>query len=342
MTGPMRLHVCGLIDVSRASIDGVICKTVFAGEFHLAMAFVSKPPIGVHVRSPVLAGIGLMLGAVFTFSFGDALGKYIVATYSVGQLLWLRACAAFLVLAPLIWRQRAMFTALDRPGLQLARIAFSTAEVAAFFLASIHLPLADVITYYLAAPIFVTAASALFLGEQVGWRRWSAVAAGFIGVLIALQPSSHSIGWPSLIALGGSLSFTATMLITRMLRGTPDIVLATSQFAGTFAVGAVLAPIGWATPTVPALGLFALAGCISVTALLCLNRSLKLAPASVVVPYQYTMIVWAVIFGYVVFGDVPTPATLIGAAIIVGAGLYIFLRERSLGHAADVINPPPA
>ncbi len=76
------------------------------------------------------------------------------------------------------------------------------------------------------------------------------------------------------------------------------------------------------------------------SALLCVNRSLKLAPASVVVPYQYSMIVWAVMFGYAVFGDVPSPATIVGAAIIIGAGLYIFVRERDLGRAETVVNPP--
>jgi drug/metabolite transporter (DMT)-like permease len=94
------------------------------------------------------------------------------------------------------------------------------------------------------------------------------------------------------------------------------------------------------TPSLPGFGLFALAGAISVGALLCVNRSLKLAPASVVVPYQYSMFVWAVIFGYVVFGDVPTLATLIGAAIIIGAGFYIFLREQALGREDTSVNPP--
>jgi drug/metabolite transporter (DMT)-like permease len=85
--------------------------------------------------------------------------------------------------------------------------------------------------------------------------------------------------------------------------------------------------------------LFAAAGCVSVSALLCVNRSLKLAPASVVVPYQYSMIVWAIMFGVVVFGDVPSWPTIVGAAIIISAGLYIFLRERNLGHE-DTVSPP--
>jgi drug/metabolite transporter (DMT)-like permease len=274
------------------------------------------------------------------FSFGDALGKYLVSSYAVGQLLWLRACAALLVLSPLIWRQREQFFRIERPWLQAIRILLSTLEVAAFFLAVVYLPLADVTTYYLACPIFVTALSALVLGENVGWRRWAAILIGFGGVLIALRPSAQTVSWPAMIALGGSLSFSVLMLITRSLRNTPDIVMATTQFVGTFVLGVLMSPFGWVTPGAASLAMFAAAGCISVTALICVNRSLKLAPASVVVPYQYSMIVWAVMFGIAVFGDVPQPATILGAAIIIGAGLYIFLRERKLGREEAAVNPP--
>src|SRR5215218_9449110 len=306
--------------------------TTHNGEVRSHMSILAKISTATDERSARLAGIGLMLLAIFMFSFGDALGKFMVATYSVGQLLWLRACAALIVLAPMIWRNRAAFTRLERPWLQLLRVMLSTLEVAAFFLATVYLPLADVITYYLAGPIFVTAMSAIVLGEKVGWRRWTAILIGFCGVLIALRPSAQTVSWPAMIALGGSLSFALLMLITRSLRATPDIVLASSQFAGTFLLGALMSPFGWVTPSLGSLGLFAAAGCISVSALLCVNRSLKLAPASVVVPYQYSMIVWAVMFGYFVFGDVPSAPMIVGAAIIIGAGLYIFLRERKLGR----------
>jgi drug/metabolite transporter (DMT)-like permease len=291
-------------------------------------------------RSARLAGIALMLAAVCMFSFGDALGKFIVATYSVGQLMLLRACAALALLAPSMWRRRAEFRRIERPWLQLVRVALSTLEIAAFFLAAAYLPLADVVTYYMATPIFVTALSAMVLREQVGWRRWSAILAGFGGVLIALQPSVQTVTWPAMIALAGSMAFSGLMLITRSLRATPDIVLASAQFLGTLVFGIVVAPFGWITPTWSNLGFFFASGAVSVGALLCVNRSLKLAPASTVAPYQYSMILWAVMFGYAVFGDVPQVPTALGAAIIVGAGLYIFLRERQLGSAEAVVSPP--
>jgi drug/metabolite transporter (DMT)-like permease len=304
------------------------------------MSLLTKISTDTDERSARLAGIGLMLLGVFMFSFGDALGKYLVSTYAVGQLLWLRACAALLVLSPLIWRQREHFIRIERPWLQAIRILLSTLEVAAFFLAVVYLPLADVTTYYLACPIFVTALSALVLREHVGWRRWAAILIGFGGVLIALRPSAQTVSWPAMIALGGSLSFSVLMLITRSLRATPDIVMATTQFVGTFVLGVLMSPFGWVTPSAASLAMFAAAGCISVTALICVNRSLKLAPASVVVPYQYSMIIWAVLFGIAVFGDVPQPATILGAVIIIGAGLYIFLRERKLGREEPAVSPP--
>src|ERR1700689_1935305 len=194
------------------------------------MSLLSKISTDIDARSARLAGIGLMLVAVGMFAFGDTLGKFIVATYSVGQLLLLRATAALIVLAPAIWRHRGEFRRLERPWLQLFRVVLSTLEVAAFFLATVYLPLADVVTYYLACPIFVTALSAIVLRERVGWRRWSAILIGFAGVLIALHPSAQTVTWPAMIALGGRLSFAVLMLITRSLRATPDIVLASSQF----------------------------------------------------------------------------------------------------------------
>jgi drug/metabolite transporter (DMT)-like permease len=306
----------------------------------LAMTLLEKISTRNDERSARLAGIGLMLTGVIFFSLGDALGKFMVKTYSVGELLLLRAVVSLILVVPLIWRSRGAFFQMSRPAMQLLRVALSILEIAAFFAASVYLPLADIITFYLAAPIFVTALSSILLGEHVDVRRWAAVGIGFCGILIALRPSAGVFDWPAAIALGGSIGFALLMVVTRSLRGTPDIVLASMQFLGTIAFGAIAAPVGWLTPSPRDFGLFLLAGGLAVLASLCVNRSLKLAPASVVVPYQYSMIIWAAMFGYLVFGDVPPATTAFGAAIIIGAGLYIFLRERNLGHDETAVNPP--
>lgn len=298
--------------------------------------------IAATARYGSLAGIGFMLLGIFMFSANDALGKWILATYSVGQMLLIRGITSLLVLSPFIYREGfASFRNAPRPGLQVLRLLLSTCEVVMFFWAVSYLPLADTVTYYLAGPIYVTALSALFLGEKVGWRRWTAVIIGFIGVLIALKPSAATFSLPALIALLGSVAYAFLMVVTRYLRGTSDVVMASGQIVTTLAFGAATASFGWIAPSFIDVLLMACLGVTATVALMCVNRSLKLAPASVVVPYQYTLIVWAVIFGYAVFGDQPQPHTLIGAAIIVAAGLYIFWREQRVGaDKQGVVNPP--
>jgi drug/metabolite transporter (DMT)-like permease len=275
------------------------------------------------------AGILLMLAGIFLFSVNDVLGTWLVATYTVWQVLLIRSLAALLVLAPFIWRAGwEPFRTAPKPGLQLARALFSTLEVAGFYWAVIWLSLADVMTFYLAAPIYVTAVSALVLNEKVGWRRWSAVIVGFIGVIIALRPATASWSAPALIALGGSIVFSFLMIVTRHLRGTDDVVLVTGQTVMALIAGLLFAPFAWVAPTAIDAGLLALLGVVAMIAHVCVNRSLKIAPASVVVPYQYTLIIWAIVFGFFVFGDVPEIAMIVGAIIIIAAGIYIFVREQ--------------
>jgi drug/metabolite transporter (DMT)-like permease len=279
--------------------------------------------------SSAAAGIGLMLAGIALFSLNDALGKWLLATYSVGELLLVRSVTALVLLAPFVQRAGiAAFTRAPRPKLQALRILLSTFEVAMFFWAVSYLPLADTVTFYLAGPIYVTALSVVLLGEEVGWRRWTAVLIGFAGVLLALRPSAASLTLPAIIALVGSMIFALLMIATRLLRDTSNTVLVAGQLAGTLLFGAVVAPFAWVTPSLGDLGLLSLFGVVSIIALACVNRALKLAPASIVVPYQYTIIVWAVVLGLLVFGDRPDAFTLGGAAVIIIAGLYIFWREQ--------------
>ena len=246
------------------------------------------------------------------------------------------------VSAPFSWRDAASFSAAPRWGLQLLRAVLATVEVACFYWAVAYLPLADVMAYYLAGPIFVTAIAGTMLGEPVGWRRWSAVVAGFVGVIVCLRPGVAAFTWPALIALIGSFTFSLSMIATRFLRGTSATVLVTTQTVAALAFGIVVAPIGWVTPTPGDFALLALLGMVAMVAHVCVNQSLVLAPASTVVPYQYATIVWAVLFGYLVFGDVPDAYMIAGAAIIIAAGLFIFLREKQLARRdASFSEPPP-
>ncbi len=290
----------------------------------------------VTLRSSNLAGIGLMLLGMFLFCCNDALGKWLLGTYSLWQMLAIRSLAAMLILAPLLWREGRAILAAPRPGLQIARVLLSVADSLMFFFAVTYLPLADTVTFYLAAPIYVTAMSALFLKEHVGWRRWSAVEVGFIGVIIALRPSTAMFTLPALVGLAGGVAFAVFNIVTRVLRGTSDIVMVSGQFGAMLLVSGAAAPFAWTAPSTLDFGLLMLLGVVAMLAFVCVNRSLRLAPASVVVPYQYTMIVWAVGLGWIVFGDLPDGFTLTGATIIIGAGLYILWREQLVARRGAV------
>ncbi len=285
--------------------------------------------------SPTGLGVAVMLFGMVLFALNDAMGKFLVSTYSLGQVIAVRSIAAVIILLPIVWRAGLpKLVNVERPGLQVARVFFSTAELFCFYFAVAALPLAEVMTYWLAAPIYVAALSPFLLGEKVGWRRWTAIGIGFVGVLIALKPSSASLTSAAFFSILGSAAFAFMMLSGRQLRNTPDTVLAFWQIIGAGLAGIVailVAPSGW----IPIqsgfdLSLLALLGIVAMTAHVLVNRALKLADAATVAPLQYTLLLWAVIFGWLIFGDVPQISIVIGAGLIVLSGLYIFFRENAV------------
>jgi drug/metabolite transporter (DMT)-like permease len=284
-----------------------------------------------------------MLLGIFLFAVNDVMGKWLVATYSVGQVLLLRSIAALAVLLPIMRKRKTSLAMPPRPGLHAVRIALSTLEVACFYGAVTYLPLADVMTDYLAAPIYVAAFAVLMLGEKLDRPRILAIAVGFLGVLVALRPSPATLTLPALIALAGSMFYALLMITTRQLRDTSDGMLVLGQIVGALVFGAIAAPFAWVHPSALELAALFLLGIVSMAGHACVNRSLKLAPASVVAPYQYTLIIWAIVLGYLAFGDVVEFWTLVGAGIICGAGLILLFIERSAarrGRVAQDIEKP--
>ncbi|WEX73833.1 DMT family transporter [Sinorhizobium numidicum] len=284
-----------------------------------------------HAAGTARAGVLIMLLGMLMFSLNDVMGKWLVATYSVGQVVLIRSLAAAILLAPFLWiNGPRKLIAIERPGLQLARVVASTAEVFAFYFAVVYLPLADVMTYWLAAPIYVAAVSPFVLKEHVGWRRWTAIATGFAGVVIALEPSSQALTLPALISVLGSMFFAFMMISGRSLRGTPDTTLAFWQIVGAALAGLAWAPFDW-TPLKPLdTALLGLLGVVAMLAHVLVNRALKLAETATVAPLQYTLLFWAIIFGWLIFGDTPRLSMVLGAGLIVASGLFIFFREQQL------------
>ncbi len=269
-----------------------------------------------------------MSAAVLCFTLNDVLGKWLVATYTVAQVLVLRSIAALVVLAPMVRREGLEHLLRPkRPGLQALRVAFGTVEVGAFYWAVSMMPLADTLAFWMAMPIFVAVASAVVLKERLEPARLAAVVLGFVGVVLALGAGLDH-GWkPTLVALVGVSVYTAYLLMTRALRATPAGVMAVYQMTGAMLFGLVLAPFGWVTPTWFDAGLLMLLGVVGAGAHVMVTKSLALAPAAVVVPWQYAMILWGILFGWIFFGDVPEPLMLVGVAVIVGAGLWLTRLE---------------
>ena len=206
-------------------------------------------------------------------------------------------------------------------------MALASAEVWCFYFAVRDLPLADVMTYWLAAPIYVAALAPLLLGERVGWRTWGAIGLGFAGVLIALAPSGAISAAGTTAALIGSACFAGMMLTGRSLRGTPDTALVFWQLVGAGVAGAVTAPLGWTAPSGFDWALLGLLGVVAMGAHLCVTRALKLGDAAQMAPLQYTLLPWAMVLGWLAFGDVPRLPMLLAAVVIIAAGLILALHR---------------
>ena len=298
----------------------------------------------MRISSPAGSSAGVLLysSGVFLFALNDALGKWLVADYSVGQILLLRTVGAAFVLCPLLWCSRAGVRIQDQWGLHVARILCIAADTYSFYFATKALPLADVMTFYLAAPLIITSLAVPLLGERVGLFRWGAVIVGFVGVVIALRPTGAAFSAPALIALFGAAMFGLAVTITRKLRDTHWLALVTGQFAGTGIIGAVAASADWVRPGGVDLGLMFLVGIVSMGCYICITKALSIAPASLLAPFQYASIVWAVILGWLVWGDVPSTSILLGSAIIIASGLMVFYRERRRGSSvSDHVEPVP-
>jgi S-adenosylmethionine uptake transporter len=276
-------------------------------------------------------GIVLYLVGVGFFALNDALGKWLVKDYSVGQLMLLRTIGAAVVLAPFLLSLRVSLIDPRRPGLQILRVLCAAVDTFAFYYATRTMPLADVMTFYMATPLIIIALSAPLLGEKVERFRWIAVLIGFVGVLIALRPSPQTLSWGAPIALFGAVSYALSQVITRDLRGIHWAPLVFWQFAGSSLLGAATIPWSWTTPSLFDLGLMFLVGVVAMMCIICVVRALGFARVAVLAPLQYTGLMWAAILGWIIWHDAPTLPILVGNAIIIGSGLYVATRARMVG-----------
>jgi S-adenosylmethionine uptake transporter len=279
---------------------------------------------------PSTAGLGvaLYLTGVFLFALNDALGKWLVADYGVGQLLFVRSLGSAFVLAPMALALKPALRSVEDPPLQILRVLAMAADTFAFYWATRYMPLADVMTFYMAAPLIVTALSAPLLGEKVERFRWVAVLIGFAGVLIALRPTPQLFSWASPLALFGATMFALGQTLTRKLRRSHWLQLTIWQFAGGGLIGAVTIPFAWTTPNAFDLGLMGMVGIVSMLCFILITRALALSRAAVLAPLQYSAILWAALMGWIAWRDAPTPPIIVGNAVIIAGGLYLLARSQ--------------
>lgn len=292
---------------------------------------------GPTVPAQAASGILLILLANLGFAGMDAVSKILTTEYSVAQILWIRFAffAGFATL--LAWRQSraadgpgilAQFRT-GRPVFQIARALLLVAEIGCFILGFRYLQLAESHSIGAIFPLIITALSALWLGERVGMRRWTAVCIGFLGMLVILRPGLAVFDPAALLPLAGATMFAVYQVMTKVIGRTDSMetILLYTGWVG-FAAMTLFGPFDWVWPDTRGWGLLVLAGLLGAIGHATVIKALQLAPASVLQPFNYTLLVWATVIGFVVFGDLPDLWTVVGAAIIVASGLYVWWRER--------------
>ena len=280
--------------------------------------------------SPAHLGALLTALAMLLFAVMDAMSKLLVRDYPVSEALWIRymifALFSLLVARPHGIRRMARSA---KPWLQAARSLLALVEGATFVVALRYLPLADTHAVAAASPLIVVGMAAAWLGERIGARRWLAVLIGFAGVMLIIRPGFTQFSWPLFIPLLGAFLWALYQVMVRFLArdDRPETTLLWSAFVGLAAISLV-APWEFRLPDARAWILLAAVGTLGSLAHYALIRALDYADASAVQPHGYTLLVWAALMGWLVFGDVPGLWTILGACIVVLSGLYAWTQDR--------------
>ena len=301
-----------------------------------------------------LLGISLVVIGLSLFALQDMTMKYFSTRYSAIQIVFVRSLVAMvpITLMVLLSSGRQGLRS-NKPGLSLLRGLLGFLSYIGYYLAIAALPLAEVVAIVFLAPIIVTMLSALLLREQVGWRRWLAVLMGFIGALVVVGPSGQLGNAAVGLACFAAVSYAGAIILTRYIAPYDQPWTITWYTTAVFAVGSIFAAtlifvMGWQpgsdNPSLQFmlrswnwslsidLSLMIGIGLTFTVGMYCLTKAYCTAPASIVAPFEYTYILWAVLFGYLFWQEVPKPTTLLGISLLISSSLYIFYREYQLSQ----------
>lgn len=285
-----------------------------------------------------LKGSILMMAAMAGFTLNDTAMKYVTTTLPLYETIFLRGALTVLALWLIGLAQGGLRLRLSRADARVLgwRTVGEILATVFFLTALMHMPIADLSAIMQSLPLAVTLAAALWFGERIGWRRMSAILAGFVGVMLIIRPGGDSFGIWAVLGVGSVLSVVLRDMATRRFsREVSSVSISFYAAVSVLILGAVMIPFdGWQTPTPAELGGTTLAALALIAGYLTVVMAMRVGEVAVVAPFRYTSLLWAVALGFLVFGDLPDSWTLAGAALVIASGVYAFYRERVLARRA--------
>ena len=290
--------------------------------------------MSVAPTSQVTRGVALMILAIFFFTAMDATAKGLIARYPAPQVIWVRFAGQLALVLIILGPRLGSALRTRFPGMHFWRSLSQFGATTFFFLSLPHVGLAEATAIADINPVLITLGAALFLGEKLGPRRIAGVVVALAGALIVIRPGAGVFSWWAILPLFCAVSYATSALLTRKI-GAQESVWSSMIYAslfGTLVSGAAL-PFVWQPVAAGDLWLFGLIACFGTAAQLCIIRSFSITEASVVAPFAYLGIVFATIWGAVLYDHWPDRWTVIGALVIVAAGLYVWHRENRASRA---------
>jgi drug/metabolite transporter (DMT)-like permease len=286
-------------------------------------------------------GILLMGLAMATFAVLDASAKDVMRSLPHDVAVFFRYFLALFIAVYFLARGGGLALLQTRQPLsQVLRGLMLLSSTVLNFTALTYLQLAQTAAISFMIPLWICALSGPLLGEHVGWRRWVAVAVGFIGVLVIMRPGTMTFHWAMFLSLGATLAGALYNILTRKVGGVDRVETSLFYVCLVGSLGAALPlPWHWQMPNVHEWIFLLAMGTAGGGGHYLLTLAHRLAPASLLAPFTYTQILWMILLGFVMFGDLPDHWTLIGAGIVIASGLFVFMRERQLGEQTTLASP---
>lgn len=279
-----------------------------------------------------MRGAVTLMGGTAAFTCVDALTKLVLGAVNLGQAMVVRGLFATVIIFLLAWIFGALKHFWSVFGIHVTiRVIAEVASTTFYLFALVHLPLANAWAIMLSTPLIVTITAAIFLKEPVGPRRWTAALVGFLGVLVITRPGIEGFSFASLFVLTAAFLAGVRDLATRRIdQEVPSLLVALLTAFAVTLVGFVLVdPLGgWSEMTIGTLRSLFVAAVLLVFAYQCIISAFRYGDISFIAPFRYTAMLWAILLGYLFFGDIPDLATIFGSGIVIATGAYTFHRER--------------